>query len=77
MNTLGQRSPWHCGFSARAHFQMVCTQLRELRSRIYGNLGAIVGFLTWIWLSLVIILFGAELNRELERRKQTSFETKA
>lgn len=38
--------------------------------RIYGSLGAIVGFLTWIWLSLVIILFGAELNRELERRKQ-------
>jgi membrane protein len=37
--------------------------------RIYGSLGAIVGFLTWIWLSLVIILFGAELNRELERRK--------
>jgi membrane protein len=38
--------------------------------RVYGNLGAIVGFLTWIWLSLVIILYGAELNRELERRKQ-------
>ncbi len=42
--------------------------------RVYGNLGAIVGFLTWIWLSLVIILFGAELNRELERRKQRSRE---
>jgi membrane protein len=38
--------------------------------RVYGSLGAIMGFLTWIWLSLVIILFGAELNRELERRKQ-------
>jgi membrane protein len=34
--------------------------------RVYGSLGAIVGFLTWIWLSLVIILFGAELNRELK-----------
>lgn len=36
--------------------------------RVYGNLGAVVGFLTWIWLSLVIVLLGAELNRELERR---------
>jgi membrane protein len=42
--------------------------------RVYGNLGAIVGFLTWIWLSLVIILFGAELNRELERRNRTPSE---
>lgn len=37
--------------------------------RVYGNLGAIVGFLVWIWLSLVIVLFGAELNREMERRR--------
>lgn len=36
--------------------------------RVYGNLGAIVGFLTWIWLSLAVLLFGAELNRTLERR---------
>lgn len=37
--------------------------------RVYGNLGAIVGFLVWIWLSLVVILFGAELNRQIERRR--------
>ena len=36
--------------------------------RIYGSLGAIVGFLTWIWLSLMVVLFGAELNAEIERR---------
>jgi membrane protein len=36
--------------------------------RTYGSLGAIVGFLTWIWLSLMIVLAGAELNCELERR---------
>jgi membrane protein len=40
--------------------------------RVYGNLGAIVGFLTWIWLSLVIILFGAELNRELQQPSMDS-----
>ena len=36
--------------------------------RTYGSLGAIVGFLTWIWLSLMAVLFGAELNAEIERR---------
>jgi membrane protein len=35
--------------------------------RVYGDLGGVVGFLVWTWLSLEIVLFGAELNRELER----------
>jgi len=34
--------------------------------RTYGSLGAIVGFMTWIWLSLTIVLLGAEFNSELE-----------
>jgi membrane protein len=34
---------------------------------IYGNLGAIVGFLTWIWLSIVVLLLGAEINSAIER----------
>jgi membrane protein len=34
----------------------------------YGSLGALFGFLTWLWLSAVIVLFGAELNGEVERR---------
>ena len=34
----------------------------------YGALGAVVGFMTWIWLSLIVVLFGAELNAEIERR---------
>jgi membrane protein len=36
----------------------------------YGSLGAIVGFLTWIWLSLMVLLFGAEVNAAFERRDQ-------
>jgi len=40
--------------------------------RVYGNLGAVVGFLTWIWLSLVILLSGAELNSEIERHGRRS-----
>lgn len=34
----------------------------------YGSLGALFGFLTWLWLSAVIVLLGAELNCEVERR---------
>jgi membrane protein len=42
-------------------------------SRIYGALGAGVGFMTWIWLSIVVVLVGAELNAEMER--QTAVDT--
>jgi membrane protein len=37
--------------------------------RTYGDLGAAVGFLTWVWLSLVILLTGAEIVCEVERRE--------
>jgi len=35
--------------------------------RVYGSLGAAIGFMVWIWLSIVIVLLGAELNCEIER----------
>jgi membrane protein len=31
-------------------------------------LGAVVGFMTWIWLSVVIVLIGAELDAAIEKR---------
>jgi membrane protein len=34
----------------------------------YGSLGAVFGFLTWIWLSAAIVLLGAELNAEIEHQ---------
>ena len=34
--------------------------------RIYGSLGAAVGFMTWIWLSVVVVLLGAELDAAIE-----------
>ncbi len=37
--------------------------------QVYGGLGAAVGFLTWIWLSVVLILLGAEINCELDRQE--------
>ena len=43
-------------------------------NRIYGSLGAGVGFMTWIWLSVVVVvLVGAELDAEMER--QTAVDT--
>jgi membrane protein len=41
--------------------------------RTYGSLGAGVGFMMWIWLSVVIILLGGELNAEMEH--QTARDT--
>jgi membrane protein len=34
----------------------------------YGSLGAVIGFMTWMWLSVTIILVGAELNAETEHQ---------
>jgi membrane protein len=34
----------------------------------YGSLGAAIGLMMWMWMSAVIVLFGAELNSEIERQ---------
>ena len=34
----------------------------------YGSLGAVFGFMVWLWLSAVVILIGAELNAEIEHQ---------
>jgi membrane protein len=34
----------------------------------YGSLGAVIGFMTWLWLSTTIVLVGAELNAEIEHQ---------
>ena len=36
--------------------------------RTYGSLGAVIGFMTWIWLTIITVLFGAELNAEIEHQ---------
>lgn len=37
-------------------------------NRTYGSLGAVVGFMVWIWISVTIILIGEELNEILDKR---------
>jgi membrane protein len=39
----------------------------------YGSLGAVIGFMVWIWLSTIIVLLGGEVNAELEH--QTAKDT--
>jgi membrane protein len=39
-------------------------------NKTYGALGGIITFLVWLWITNIAILFGAELNAELERRRQ-------
>ena len=33
----------------------------------YGSLGAAIGLMTWMWMSAIIMLCGAELNSEIDR----------
>jgi membrane protein len=33
----------------------------------YGSLGAAIGLMMWMWMSAIIVLWGAELNSEIER----------
>jgi membrane protein len=37
-------------------------------NKTYGSLGAAIGFMTWIWISSMVVLLGGELNAELERQ---------
>ena len=34
----------------------------------YGSLGAVIGFMTWLWISAIVILLGAELDAEMEHQ---------
>jgi membrane protein len=39
----------------------------------YGSLGAAIGFMTWLWISAIVILLGAEVDAEMEH--QTARDT--
>jgi len=42
-------------------------------NKTYGSLAAIVVFMTWLWLSIAVILIGAEIDAEMEQ--QTAQDT--
>jgi len=37
--------------------------------RTYGSLGAVVGFMTWMWISTIVFMLGGIVNAELELRE--------
>lgn len=34
----------------------------------YGSLGAVIGFMLWVWFSVLVVLTGAEFNAEIEHQ---------
>jgi membrane protein len=34
----------------------------------YGSLGAAIGMMTWMWISMIVVLLGAELNADIQRQ---------
>jgi membrane protein len=43
----------------------------------YGPLSAVVGFMVWIWFSVMVVLIGAELNAEIEHQTAVDSTTGA
>jgi membrane protein len=41
-------------------------------SATYGSLGAGIGLMMWLWMSAIVILFGAELNSQIDLVQTTS-----
>jgi membrane protein len=46
-------------------------------NKTYGSLGAVIGMLTWMYLSSYVVLFGAEVNAESERQTRRDTTTGA
>ena len=39
-------------------------------NKTYGSLAGVIIFLLWLWITNLALLFGAELNAEIERGRQ-------
>ena len=44
-------------------------------SSTYGSLGAAIGTMTWMWISAIVVLLGAELNAEIQRKANAASST--
>lgn len=62
--TLGSAVAGSLWFAASLLFSLYVGSLGNY-NEIYGSLGAVVAFMTWMWLSISIIILGAVLNAEL------------
>jgi membrane protein len=39
-------------------------------NKAWGSLSAVIVMMTWLWLSALALLFGAEINSEIERKAE-------
>lgn len=62
--TLGSAVAGSLWFAASLLFSLYVGSLGNY-NEVYGSLGAVVAFMTWMWLSISIIILGAVLNSEL------------
>lgn len=56
-----------CWFAMSLGFSFYLTHFANYDAT-YGTLGALIGFLVWTWLSILILIVGGELNAELEHQ---------
>jgi membrane protein len=54
---------------ASALFALYVTRFSSY-NKVYGALAGVVVFLIWLWITNLAILFGAELNAEVERERE-------
>jgi membrane protein len=54
--------------AASALFALYTTHFPS--NKTYGSFGAVLVFLTWLWISNVAVLLGQELNAEVERQRE-------
>ena len=45
--------------------------------KTYGSLGAVIGFMVWLWISMIVVLVGAAINAEIERQSALNTMRKA
>ena len=54
-------------FAASALFSWYAANFGSF-NKTYGSLGAVIGFMTWMWLTIIVVLVGAKLNAEIEHQ---------
>ena len=57
------------GSSRRALFALYVANFGSY-NKTYGTFAGVIVFLLWLWITNLAILFGAELNAELERSRE-------
>lgn len=70
--TWGSAAATLCWLAASGLFSWYAASFGKF-NQTYGSLGAVIGFMTWLWISAIVILLGAELDAEMEH--QTARDT--